>query len=398
MATITKTTDKRGNVVFQVRVSNGRGRRVCRSWRPEPQWSAKTVEAKLTRFACQLERDFADGKIQSAAERRQEALERAQLKNVQEYAEQVFLPLKARTASVNTIRLYATLLEQHVFPSWGGLKLGDITPAMVSALLLDIAGRRSHATVASTLAALRALFACAVEDGTLAASPVEKVKAPAKRKDDEPEKVKYLDEAALRRIFDELEQAPTMWRSLILLMADIGARRGEICALQWQDINFDNLTVSISKNAVQQPGAKVSIGRTKTGASRVVDFGEGTAALLHQWREEQQAGKVANLEGWIFTKPGTPEQPLDPVSVTRYFSQLGKRCGVSNLHPHQLRHTVITNEILSGVDVKTAAVRAGHRTTAVTLGVYSHTTAESCRRAGQAARGALEAALRKKQA
>lgn len=47
MASITKTIDAQGNPVYKVQASGGRGRRVKRSWRPEPGWSAKTIEREL---------------------------------------------------------------------------------------------------------------------------------------------------------------------------------------------------------------------------------------------------------------------------------------------------------------------------------------------------------------
>lgn len=56
MASITKTVDAQGNPVYKVQASGGRGRRVKRSWRPEPGWSAKTIERELNKFAAQLEK------------------------------------------------------------------------------------------------------------------------------------------------------------------------------------------------------------------------------------------------------------------------------------------------------------------------------------------------------
>ena len=51
MASITKTIDTQGNTVYKVQASGGRGRRVKRSWRPEPGWSAKTIERELNKLS-----------------------------------------------------------------------------------------------------------------------------------------------------------------------------------------------------------------------------------------------------------------------------------------------------------------------------------------------------------
>lgn len=54
MASYKTTTDANGEIVYKVQVSNGRGRRVTRSWRPEPGWSARTIKRELDRFAANL--------------------------------------------------------------------------------------------------------------------------------------------------------------------------------------------------------------------------------------------------------------------------------------------------------------------------------------------------------
>ena len=63
MASITKTVDAQCNPVYKVQASGGRGRRVKRSWRPEPGWSAKTIERELNKFAAQLENELASGAV-----------------------------------------------------------------------------------------------------------------------------------------------------------------------------------------------------------------------------------------------------------------------------------------------------------------------------------------------
>lgn len=72
MASHKMTTDAQGNTVYKVQASNGRGRKVTRSWRPEPSWSARTIERELNKFKATLEKELASGKVLT----RQEQLER----------------------------------------------------------------------------------------------------------------------------------------------------------------------------------------------------------------------------------------------------------------------------------------------------------------------------------
>lgn len=55
MASIKKEKDKNGCPVYRVSVSNGRGRRISRTFRPEPTWSARTINRELQKFSADLE-------------------------------------------------------------------------------------------------------------------------------------------------------------------------------------------------------------------------------------------------------------------------------------------------------------------------------------------------------
>ena len=72
MASIKEKTDAKGRTVYQVQASDGRGRRVWRTFRPEPTWSAKTTRRELRKFAAQLETELKGGQALTKAERHEE--------------------------------------------------------------------------------------------------------------------------------------------------------------------------------------------------------------------------------------------------------------------------------------------------------------------------------------
>ena len=150
MASIKEKLDKNGNVVYQVQVSNGRGRRVWRTFKPEPTWSKRTIQRELQRFAAELESQLESGEVLTRQEVEQkaaaEAVEAAKVKTLRQYAEVVYLPEKAATVAEKTRASYAQLLEQHVFPALGNVPMQDITAAMLKALL---AGLPEHFAFAS---------------------------------------------------------------------------------------------------------------------------------------------------------------------------------------------------------------------------------------------------------
>lgn len=73
MASITKTTNRSGEEVYTLQASGGRGRRVKRNWRPEPGWSARTIQRELHKFAAQLENDLSSGAVSTKKESDEQA-------------------------------------------------------------------------------------------------------------------------------------------------------------------------------------------------------------------------------------------------------------------------------------------------------------------------------------
>lgn len=394
MASITKTIDTQGNTVYKVQASGGRGRRVKRSWRPEPGWSAKTIERELNKFAAQLENELDSGSVCTKQEEKEAArlaaLEAAKLKTVRQYADGVFMPTKEATFSENARSSYRMFLDKHIFPVLGDVLLVEVTPAMISKLLIDFqrAGY-AHATAVKLYNILNGIFEMAFLDDSIPMNPMLKVKRPAPRKGEQSkeESDKAYTVQELAYILSCAAQEPLQWQTYISLAADTGLRRGEACGLQWGDIDFKAGAVTVRRNLQYTAAAGVYATSPKNGKVRVVDVGPDTLALLKQLREKQAQSCISK---WCFTQEGTAE-PMHPQSPTRYFQKFGQRYGVKDFHPHKLRHSSASIAITSGADVVSVSERLGHSDTAVTLRMYAHANEQSIRRAGQIVRDALKA-------
>ena len=377
-----------------VQASRGRDRRVKRTWRTEPGWSARTRERELNKFAAQLENELASGAVSTKKEAdeaaRLAALEAAKLKTLQQYTDGVFMPTKAATFSENARSSYQQNLEKHILPALGDFLITEISSAMISKLLLDFQKKGySHASAVKLYNILNGIFKMAFKDDTITTNPMLKVDRPAPRKDerakDETEKAYTVQQ--LRYILQCVEQEPLKWQTYIGLVADTGIRRGEACGLEWADIDWRNETITIHQNAQYTAEKGVYITSPKNGRSRVIDVGSDVLALLRQLRIEQ-AGKA--ISRYVFTQNNSPDL-MNPQTPTRYFKKFGLRYGVVDFHPHKLRHTSVSLAITNGADVVSVSQRLGHSDTAVTLRMYAHANEESIRRAGQAVRNALKA-------
>lgn len=395
MASTKLMETKDGRRFFKITVSRGRGQSPYTTrWFWPDGWSKRAAERELAKQAAAFELACSRGEVLTRADiRRKEAEEQAEaakLKTVRQYADGVYMPTKETTLSENARSSYRMFLDRHILPILGDTLLTEVTPAMLTKLLVDFQRTgKSHATCVKLYNILNGLFQMAFLDDSIQINPMLKVKRPVPRKDeaavDEAEKAYTVDE--MRRILKCLKEEPLKWRTYITLMADTGIRRGEACGLNWSDVDFNTLTVTVRRNLQYTPSAGVYEAAPKNGKARVVDIGADTAVLLKQLRSEQASTCMSR---YVFTQDGSPE-PMHPQTPTRYFRKFGKRYGVEDFHPHKLRHTSASLAITNGADVVSVSERLGHSDTAVTLRMYAHANEESIRRAGQAVRDALRA-------
>ena len=395
MASTKLMETKDGRRFFKITVSRGRGQSPYTTrWYWPDGWSKRAAERELAKQAAAFELACSRGEVLTRADiRRKEAEEQAEaakLKTVRQYADGVYMPTKETTLSENARSSYRMFLDRHILPILGDTLLTEATSAMLTKLLVDFQRTgKSHATCVKLYNILNGLFQMAFLDDSIQINPMLKVKRPVPRKDeaavDEAEKAYTVDE--MRRILKCLKEEPLKWRTYITLMADTGIRRGEACGLNWSDVDFNTLTVTVRRNLQYTPSAGVYEAAPKNGKTRVVDIGADTAALLKQLRSEQASTCMSR---YVFTQDGSPE-PMHPQTPTRYFRKFGKRYGVEDFHPHKLRHTSASLAITNGADVVSVSERLGHSDTAVTLRMYAHANEESIRRAGQTVRDALRA-------
>lgn len=395
MASIKLSETKDGRRFFQICVSRGYGKSPYKTrWYWPDGWSKRTAEREAAKQAAAFELACKNGEVLNRAQERekaaQEAAEAAKLKTVRQYADGVFMPTKEATFSENARSSYRMFLDKHIFPVLGDVLLTEVTPAMIQKLLVDFQRvGYAHASAVKLYNILNGVFEMAFLDDSIPMNPMLKVKRPAPRKGEQPKEEgdKAYTVQELSYILSCAAQEPLQWQTYISLAADTGLRRGELCGLQWTDIDFQASTVTVRRNLQYTPAAGVYETSPKNGKVRVVDVGTDVLDLLKQLRARQAESCISR---WCFTQEGTGE-PMHPQSPTRYFKKFGERYGVKDFHPHKLRHSSASIAITSGADVVSVSERLGHSDTAVTLRMYAHANEESIRRAGQIVRDALKA-------
>ncbi len=171
----------------------------------------------------------------------------------------------------------------------------------------------------------------------------------------------------------------------LMLSAATGARRSEIVALRWSDIDLPNRTVAISRGVVTGPDGLVEKD-TKSHAARRIALDERAAVVLADhaahMRANAAAGRITLADNaFVFSNTVDGSEPWYPDSVSRSFQRLCKQEGLTGVRLHDLRHFIASQLLSAGVDVRTVAGRLGHRNAATTLNVYAHFLEQSDRAA-----------------
>jgi integrase/DNA-binding transcriptional regulator YhcF (GntR family) len=211
-------------------------------------------------------------------------------------------------------------------------------------------------------------------------NPLDQAKAP-KAPVPKPDPPKAEDAAA---IVNAAFRDPA-WGMFVWLAMTSGARRGELCALTFDDLELDNAVISI-RNSIGQEGGNTWEKGTKTHQQRRIALDEETVALLQAYEQRSQAlvkelGVKLAPNARLFSNAVDHSTHLKPDSVSQRYRRMCTKLGITS-HLHQLRHYSATELILSGVDVRTVAGRLGHGGGgATTLRVYTAWISEADQRA-----------------
>lgn len=139
---------------------------------------------------------------------------------------------------------------------------------------------------------------------------------------------------------------PSLWCYLLVAVAT-GARRGEVCALRWCDVDLDDQFVRISQSVSQTTSEGVVVKCTKTDRARVVSITRAaTAALVQRQRDAMRSAERAECtlapSSFVFSADARGEQPWPPAVATRRWKQLRGEIGLGRVRIHDLRHYVDT--------------------------------------------------------
>lgn len=282
--------------------------------------------------------------------------------------------LEQRVKRYNRTRTYIgykSIVDHHLIPHLGKHPLAKLTPEQVQAMLHTLAETgRSPRTVSNVRAVLRKALNQAMRWGYVVRNVATLVDAPRTSTFN----IQPLDQAQARKLLDAV--AGHRLEALYRVALSLGLRRGEICALRWEDVNLSDATLRVT-GSLQRVRGKLERAETKTTASmRTIALPPVLLRVLQRHRERQdverqELGVDWRESGLVFVSEiGTP---LDPRNVVRHFKAALKRAQLPEATRfHDLRHSCATLLIAQGVHPRVIMEILGHSQIATTMNTYAH--------------------------
>ena len=243
-------------------------------------------------------------------------------------------------------------------------------------------GKLNNNSVIRYQAMLSSIFKKGVQWGLINENPCSRAEHPKAEEID----VRVLTEEEIPTLLDALSDAPPQYSVITQLALLLGARRGEICALRWSDIDFEKGTLSIKRTVQSIPGIGLVFNAPKTRrGKRCLRIGADCVELLQEYRRYQKAERFRIGSAWVrkvtlengkvvdndmlFTKWNG--EPMDPDIISSWFPKFLEAHDLPDVNFHSLRHSNASILIAAHVPITTVSGRLGHAQTSTTLNYYA---------------------------
>ena len=269
----------------------------------------------------------------------------------------------------STYASYRNKMENHVLPALGDKRLDKVTGENIKDWVDSLTEKGlSGNSIRTIYRIFNAAIQKAVLKHCLFVSPCQDVVLPGA----EIVKINALTVTQQKNLEKHARQSKG--GAAVILALYTGMRIGEISALQWNDIDFENNIIHVSRTLQRitdyengSPKTKVIIDIPKSSTShRMIPFGNYLRKYLLVLKANTKSDYVVSCKGHY----------AEPRVISYRFRQTAKKAGLENATFHGLRHTYATRCIECGIDIVTLSRLLGHASAKMTLDTYADSTLE----------------------
>ena len=276
--------------------------------------------------------------------------------------------------SATTRATYQSMLTKHIAPTVGRLAVGDVDTRMLDHFYRWLSDE--HGLSASTIKGIHSLIRGSLRQATvwgyIAVNPAVEARPRGPQRSD----IQLPDGELVADAIASIAARDPEFGCFVRLAAATGARRGELCGLQWADVDLDRGVLRIDAAVIATTASGVLRQHTKTHTKRTVALDPDTVDVLRAHRRAMTerasaADTVLTDRSYVFSHSAAGLTPWRPDNVSTKWSRLRDRVGLAGVRLHDLRHLQATTLLRAGVPVKNVSRRLGHRDAATTLNVYA---------------------------
>lgn len=271
-----------------------------------------------------------------------------------------------------TIEGYESILSYRLLPYFKNKRIRSITTTDVN-IFLDSLAKEGLAvkTKRNIRNVLNGIMVLAVQENVIGFNPLTNIPVFRETKKENRRALTGEEVRQLLHALDAYYEKKKNYKSVNMLIYPYvylaiytGARRGELCALTWDDIDVEKGTVSINKSINEH--LDIEVPKT-TNAYRVNVIPKDVMAKLLPFKDSK-CNKVFHTCTGEYIKPS---------NIARAFRNILKFGSLPHIRLHELRHTLATLSLQAGVPITDISKQLGHASISTTLDFYSHASNES---------------------
>lgn len=295
-----------------------------------------------------------------------------------------YLKASASRIEATSLRWYTRVLRDHARPVLGHMKIATIKAIDVQCVLdsaSDVSRRNTKrglplapSTLRNLLVAIKAVFAWAVRMELIARNPALAVTAPKVHSREYPD----FGSGLLRSVLEAVQRSE--FHVLVPFALMTGARRGELVALRWQDVDLFRGRYSIRRSAAILDGEQIYKSPKSARSRRTEALPRSLVELLEQHRKEQARRydriglPLPSQDAFVFDRLNG--EPWNANELSRRWTRFVRRANLPRIRWHDLRHAFASISHDAGESLHSISNALGHSSLQITSSIYVHTSDE----------------------
>lgn len=292
---------------------------------------------------------------------------------------QIWFTTYKKTVTESSLSRTQIIFDKHILPKFGNIKIDKITTLYCQNIVNEWHDKSTYRNYKLFINYMDKVFKTAINLGITNDNPTINLIIPTRKQElqDKP-KLKFYTKKELKLFLDTIDEEYSSYiksrdYALFRLLAFSGCRIGEILALTWSDIDFQQSSLNVHRTVTKAKEYYISETPKTKKSNRLLVLDSKTMNTLKKWRLVQKEFLLKNG----YNKPSflfTNDKNTFTINqaVTERYKIYQTKANLPNIGLHGFRHTHASMLYNAGANDKEVAERLGHANIKTTLDIYTH--------------------------